>query len=412
VVPEGQFTVSLQLLSPAGQHSGWQVSPCPAMMQTLPGKQSVHLVQAPPLAVVPAAWQLQTASPVLVSCDTSQFSFAGQPQRGEGLQELAGVVLGYTQHAPWAQRLGDVEHLCPHAPQLFGSAVVLMHVPAQQLSPVVQACPHAPQLFESVCTFTHVGGAGVEQSVGADAGQVQVPETQVAFDAHAFPHAPQLAASVCVFVHSVGFAVGHMVGLVDGHAHAPALQTPFFRQAVPHFPQFAASDWVFVHSVEQVSGFAGVHEQLPPLQTPLVKHARPQVPQLLVSVSTFVHLPPQTGSSDTPSDGQWQTPLTQVCTSTQASLHFPQLDLSFCRLTQVDPHCVSPELQRQAPLEQLMSVEHALPQLPQLARSVVVSTHAPPQHCFVPGHAAPHAPQLAGSRDVSMHVPLQSVCPP
>ena len=80
-------------------------------------------------------------------------------------------------------------------------------------------------------------------------------------------------------------------------------------------------------------------------------------------------------------------------------------------------------LPMQRPFWQVSPPRHTLPQDPQLAESVVVSTHAPLQSVWPAGqshvplvheplaHAWPHAPQLFGSVVVSTHAPLQSVCP-
>jgi hypothetical protein len=67
---------------------------------------------------------------------------------------------------------------------------------------------------------------------------------------------------------------------------------------------------------------------------------------------------------------------------------------------------------------------HWFPHVPQLLKSVLVSTHVPPQSIFPLGqeqapprqvwpsvHVLPHAPQLLKSLLVSTHVPPQSVLP-
>ena len=86
-------------------------------------------------------------------------------------------------------------------------------------------------------------------------------------------------------------------------------------------------------------------------------------------------------------------------------------------LAQVSEHA-------QAPATQLCAEEHAVPQPPQLPRSVAVLTHAPlhsvrplghtqrpPAHVVLEGQRLPQAPQLALSLAVSTHAPLHDVVP-
>jgi hypothetical protein len=56
-------------------------------------------------------------------------------------------------------------------------------------------------------------------------------------------------------------------------------------------------------------------------------------------------------------------------------------------------------------------IEQALPQLPQLALSSVVTVHAPPQQTWSVAQVVPHAPQLALSSAVTVHAPPQQTWP-
>jgi hypothetical protein len=76
-------------------------------------------------------------------------------------------------------------------------------------------------------------------------------------------------------------------------------------------------------------------------------------------------------------------PLLQVDGAVQARPHMPQLAVSLWVLTQVDiapvPQRVSPVGQAQAPIVQVCPLGHTVPQAPQLALSLAVSTQAMPQ---------------------------------
>jgi hypothetical protein len=61
-------------------------------------------------------------------------------------------------------------------------------------------------------------------------------------------------------------------------------------------------------------------------------------------------------------------------------VHAPQCNGSLFRSKQLPEHNVCPDGQTQAPLEQLVPLGHAFPQLPQLELLVFVSTHVPPVH--------------------------------
>jgi hypothetical protein len=67
------------------------------------------------------------------------------------------------------------------------------------------------------------------------------------------------------------------------------------------------------------------------------------------------------------------------------------------------PHVHEPEVHASP------RMPHALPQPPQLLRSVCVFTHVmPPQHSWLAPHARPHAPQFA-TVSTRVHVPSQHI---
>jgi hypothetical protein len=112
----------------------------------------------------------------------------------------------------------------------------------------------------------------------------------------------------------------------------------------------------------------------------------------------------------------------------QALPHIPQLLLSTCVFTQLEPHSV-PVHMPHVPLLQPMPVVHLLPHDPQLFALLFVSTqtltplflhrvmpvppqmHLLPLHCAEEGHLLPQAPQFWLSIDVTVQLPLQSVNP-
>lgn len=110
----------------------------------------------------------------------------------------------------------------------------------------------------------------------------------------------------------------------------------------------------------------------------------------------------------------------------QALPHLPQLLLSVVVSVQVEPHSTSPLVQvlPQAPPEQTSPAGHLLPQAPQLLGSFEVLSQPPAAvHWVVPegqevpqapatqaspdAHTLPHAPQFEASVWTSMHFPLQ-----
>jgi hypothetical protein len=126
--------------------------------------------------------------------------------------------------------------------------------------------------------------------------------------------------------------------------------------------------------------------QLEPLQ-PEVEwaclHTLPQPPQLLWSVVVSTHAPPSPAALQVVGSpvGQPQTPLTHVAPLTQWWPQLPQLVTSDETSTQIAEHSLSVGDVPQTVHEPLWQAEFAgqpVPQPPQLAWSVLVSTHAPP----------------------------------
>jgi hypothetical protein len=73
------------------------------------------------------------------------------------------------------------------------------------------------------------------------------------------------------------------------------------------------------------------------------------------------------------------------------------------------PEQIDPPVQ--TPCWQVSPVAHAWPHVPQLALSVCVFVHAPPQHVVPPVHWWPQLPQLLLSVCSSMHTPSQQTSP-
>lgn len=142
-----------------------------------------------------------------------------------------------------------------------------------------------------------------------------------------------------------------------------------------------------------------VQAQAPPEQAGVAPaQALPQVPQLAASVAVSTHVAPQT----TWPPGQAHDPAWQVVPPVQALPQAPQLAALVCRSTQAPPQLVRPAAQ-QTPPWQVWPLAHAAP-APQV--------HVPPvQVSDVPVQALPQAPQSAALVCVSTQAPLQATWP-
>ena len=163
----------------------------------------------------------------------------------------------------------------------------------------------------------------------------------------------------------------------------------------------------------------------------------PEAPQKVRSAAGSMHLPPQSTSPVWHDRTHWPTsqakPAPQVWPPPQVA-SAPQARGSFCGSRQVPPQSTSPGWQdkAQAPAEQTWPESQAAPALPpvqapeapQNARSVIGSTHLPPQstrpaaqvtaqapaeQTLPATQALPHAPQFRLSDVNSTQVPLQLV---
>jgi hypothetical protein len=119
----------------------------------------------------------------------------------------------------------------------------------------------------------------------------------------------------------------------------------------------------------------------------------------------------------------WQVPLEQMPVAPHEVPQVPQLAGSMVRLTQMPLHSVRPGAQAQAPLTQEPS-PHEVPQLPQFAGSFCVLTqrplhsvlpighwHVPEIHDAPAAQPTPHMPQLVTSFCVLTHWFPQRVVP-
>jgi hypothetical protein len=226
------------------------------------------------------------------------------------------------------------------------------------------------------------------QVVGRPVGQAQALAVQVALAGQAFPQLPQLALSVASFTQAPG-AVPQTVSFA-GHLQSVLWQVAPVAQTVAQVPQCFGSEEreTQVPGVDpQTSGRASGHLQAPARQTSFVSlQTVPQLMQLFGSVLRSVQV-------------------------------VPHLSGLGARHWQVPPwHC--------APVS---SLAQAWPQLPQLARSSVGSTHsgdadgqevtgeasqaqAPPEQVPRP-QACPHFPQSLPLVCRSTQAPSQTDCP-
>jgi hypothetical protein len=169
-------------------------------------------------------------------------------------------------------------------------------------------------------------------------------------------------------------------------------------------------------------------EQAPWVHDPPKGHVVPHAPQLALLVWRSTQVmpippPPPAGHAVSPvGQPAVQAPLTHVSAMGQRRPHAPQLAGSVPVSVHWPPQVVSPAPHTHFPLVQLAPVPHAVPQVPQSKGSLVRSTHAPMQlvsplpqlvvqtpeeHTWPVAQTIPHPPQLAGSLWVSVQTPLQ-----
>jgi hypothetical protein len=181
-------------------------------------------------------------------------------------------------------------------------------------------------------------------------------------------------------------------------------------------------------------GEAQAQRQIPSKHFCLPGHLLSQTRQWFLSVRVLTHLSPQ---SDSPAlhDDTSQTPCSQVTVPPVTGSHFfphiPQLFGSEVVLMQASPHLAMPgaHWNPQVPAAHVGMPDggalHALSHSPQLAASVLTSTHEPPQEVLVPqpsshvpdwqnspvGQVLPQVPQLLELDVRSTHCPPQLVSP-
>lgn len=119
------------------------------------------------------------------------------------------------------------------------------------------------------------------------------------------------------------------------------------------------------------------HTQEPAVHVASSGHLLPQVPQLLLSVLRSRHTMPQSVCPEEQPDEH--TPPEHVWPAPQLLPHVPQLRRSLEVSTQKPLQLVRPPPHTHAPLAQLAPTEHTLPHVPQSNGSVERSTHPPLQ---------------------------------
>jgi hypothetical protein len=214
--------------------------------------------------------------------------------------------------------------------------------------------------------------------------------------------------------------------------HTPETHASFALQALPQLPQCCGSMRKSVQTVAvptvQALGTGATQLQLPPEQICPAAHWLPQAPQFCASELTLVQKPwpPPVMQALGCAAPQLvtQPPAEQSVPAAHTVLQLPQWSGSVWKLVQIPlgplPHALGAAAGHwQAPTveppgtEQLCPPGHCMPQPPQLASSLWVSTHTPLQnalagswqvlahtpaeHTWPAGHFIPHALQLSGS---------------
>jgi hypothetical protein len=146
-----------------------------------------------------------------------------------------------------------------------------------------------------------------------------------------------------------------------------------------------------------------LEQSFPPL------HAAPHAPQFAASVNTSTQALPQ----DVFPLGQPHAPARHVCIVPQVCMHDPQLALLDDVSTQTPPQFVRPGPQTalHAPPLHTLSFGHALWQPPQLAGSVVGSTHAVSQVILGDAHAPPALPLVPAAPPAAPPLPSPAAPP-
>jgi hypothetical protein len=158
------------------------------------------------------------------------------------------------------------------------------HIDAEQIMPWPHLAPHAPQLAGLLVVLVHTGGMPHSMVVG---GQTQAPAVHTAPPVQASPHPPQLAASVCVSTHApvqLVVLTGQVTTQLPAHTCVAA-------QGMAQPPQFCGSVAVLVQTPLQRVPPLG-HSQVLLLQTWPPTHLMPHPPQLLTSPFVFTQEPP------------------------------------------------------------------------------------------------------------------------
>jgi hypothetical protein len=155
-------------------------------------------------------------------------------------------------------------------------------------------------------------------------------------------------------------------------------------KAAPHPPQFFGSKLVSVHvPLQSVSG--ATHTQLPSVHSRAEPHVVPHAPQLPLSVFSLTQVPLQ---SERAVSVQVQTPVWHVVVPGQTIPQPPQFALLVAVSTQLRPHwvVVPGHWAMHAPALQNSPVAQATPHPPQLSGSLSVNTQLPPQSFDPPEH--------------------------
>jgi hypothetical protein len=285
------------------------------------------------------------------------------------------------------------------------------HEDALQNVPFAQTVPQPPQLSGSVLVGTQAPLHGEKPLA-----QTHVPPSQLWPPPHGWPQVPQLSASLAVVAHVPPHKSDPGGQLQPASAQVPPLHP------LPQAPQLDGLVWRSTHApLQNVSPLGQTHWA--PTQSRPPPHAAPQALQFSGSVVTSVHpllhscLPPMQGFAT-------HAPITHASLAEHARPQAPQLPTSEPRSAQL-PQSVLPAGQRQTPPAQLLPVAHATPTQSRGAQALFWQTdsgsqviepqslgkHAPPAQAVLAGHAVPQVPQLAESVMSAAQLPPHTLSP-
>lgn len=351
--------------------------------------------------------------------------------------EIASVRSSFEgRQRPVTQLVPDPQ-VVPQPPQFMLSLCGFTHTPEQKIvpapqmllheeelhvSPAGQTVPHPPQFAGSISVLTQEGPHTV-----SPVGQVHALAVHPCPVPHPAPQPPQCAGSIIVStqVPPQSVAPTTQVQVLVSHTIPPvhaALQAPQWSGFMAVSRQTSTPS-----TLQTIDGAGQAGTQDPPSQSSSAAHALSHTPQCILSRSVSVQAPAQRVS--VPTQGTVvQAPALHSSPTSQIVPQVPQFAVSVCVSTQVPSHSVSPGQGSTIQVATMHSspTSQIAPQEPQFALSVCVSTQAPPHsvslgrqlpvqvpdtHVSSGPHALPQLPQLEVSFDVLVHPEAHVVSP-